>query len=64
VQLQRWNGRRWVTLRHVRLGVRSRAEFRATLPKGRSTLRGAFSINQAGPGYLGATSRTINVTRR
>jgi hypothetical protein len=64
VQLQRWNGLRWVTLRRVRLGVRSRAEFRATLPTGRSTIRSSFSVNQAGPGYLGATSRTIKVTVR
>jgi phosphodiesterase/alkaline phosphatase D-like protein len=64
VQLQRWNGLRWVTLRRVRLGVRSRAEFRATLPAGRSTLRSSFSVNQAGAGYLGATSRTIKLTIR
>jgi hypothetical protein len=64
VQLQRWNGLRWVTLRRVRLGVRSRAEFRATLPTGRSTLRSSFSVNQAGAGYLGAASRTIKVIIR
>lgn len=62
VQLQRWNGVRWVTRRRAKLGVRSRAEFRAVLPKGRSTLRIAFSVNQAGPGYLGATSRVLRVT--
>ena len=62
VQLQRWNGVRWKTVRRARLGLRSRAEFRATLPKGRSTLRIAFSVNQAGAGYLGATSRVLHVT--
>jgi hypothetical protein len=62
VQLQRWNGVRWVTLRRARLGVRSRAEFKATLRKGRSTLRIAFSVNQAGAGYLGATSPVLRVT--
>jgi hypothetical protein len=62
VQLQRWNGSRWVTKRRPRLGSSSRAEFRATLPKGRSTLRAAFSINQAGAGYLGATSNVLKVT--
>ncbi len=62
VQLQRWNGVRWVTLRRARLGSRSRAEFKATLRKGRSTLRIAFSVNQAGAGYLGATSPTLRVT--
>jgi phosphodiesterase/alkaline phosphatase D-like protein len=64
VQLQRWNGVRWTTLRRIRLGGRSRAEFRATLPAGRSTLRSTFSVNQAGPGYLGATSGSIKVTIR
>ena len=63
VQLQRRVGTRWVTVRRVRLGLRSRVEFRATLPKGRSTVRAAFSVNQAGPGYLGGTSRTLRVTR-
>jgi hypothetical protein len=62
VQLQRWNGVRWVTVRRARLGLRSRTEFRATLPKGRSTLRIAFSVNQAGAGYLGAKSPVLRVT--
>ena len=62
VQLQRWNGVRWVTLRRARLGVHSRTEFKATLRKGRSTLRIAFSVNQAGAGYLGATSPVLRVT--
>ena len=38
------------------------AEFRATLPKGASTLRIAFSVNQAGAGYLGGASRPVAVT--
>jgi hypothetical protein len=62
VQLQRWNGVRWLTTRRARLGLRSRVEFRATLPKGRSTLRIAFSVNQAGAGYLGALSPVLKVT--
>jgi hypothetical protein len=45
----------------VRLGLRSRVEFRATLPTGRSTVRAAFSVNQAGAGYLGGTSRSLTV---
>jgi hypothetical protein len=32
------------------------------LPKGRSRLRIAFSVNQAGAGFLGATSRVLTVT--
>ena len=43
VQLQRRRAGRWVTIKRVQLGIRSRAEFRATLPKGTSTLRIAFS---------------------
>ncbi|MGZ4372114.1 MAG: hypothetical protein ACXVRQ_07950, partial [Gaiellaceae bacterium] len=64
VQLQRRVGSRWVTVRRVRLGIHSRAEFRAALPKGRSTVRAAFSINQAGAGFLGGVSRTVTLTRR
>ncbi len=62
VQLQRRSGTHWTTIRRVRLGVRSRAELKATLPKGRSTLRAALSINQAGAGFLGGTSRLLAVT--
>ena len=62
VQLQRQRNGRWVTIKRVRLGARSRIEFRATLPKGRSTVRVAFSVNQAGAGFLGGTSRAITVT--
>ena len=62
VQLQRKVGSRWVTVKRVRLGLRSRVEFRATLPKGRSTVRAAFSVNQAGAGYLGGTSRAVSVS--
>jgi hypothetical protein len=62
VQLQRRKNGRWVTIKRVRLGIRSRAEFRATLPKGSSTLRIAFSVNQAGAGYLGGSSRPLTVT--
>jgi hypothetical protein len=64
VQLQRHRGTRWSTIKRVRLGARSRAEFKVTLPKGTSKLRIAFSVNQAGNGFLGAFSRTISVTRR
>lgn len=62
VQLQRRTVHGWSTIRRVGLDVRSRAEFRATLPKGRSTLRIAFSVNQAGPGYLGSISKVLTVT--
>jgi hypothetical protein len=62
VQRRRTNGK-WQTLKRVRLNPRSSATFKATLPKGRSTLRIALSVNQAGAGFLGATSRTILVRR-
>jgi hypothetical protein len=62
VQLQRRVGTHWKTVRQVRLGVRSLAEFKAALPKGRSTLRAAFSVNQAGAGFLGGLSRPLTVT--
>jgi phosphodiesterase/alkaline phosphatase D-like protein len=64
VQLQRRTSLGWRTVKRVRLGVRSRIEFRATLPKGRSTLRVAFSVNQAGTGYLGGFSKSLSLTRR
>jgi hypothetical protein len=65
VQLQRRTAAgRWVTIKRVRLGVGSRVEFKAVLPRGRSVLRVAISVNQAGAGYLGGKSRTIVVQRR
>ncbi len=64
VQLQRRTAAgTWVTVKRVRLGARSRAEFKATLPHGVSSLRMAISVNQAGAGYLGGKSRTIVVVR-
>jgi len=64
VQLQRRSAPgRWITIRRVRLNRRSAALFRVTLPRGRSDLRIAMSVNQAGAGYLGGFSRTIVVRR-
>jgi hypothetical protein len=65
VQLQRRTATgRWVTIKRLRLNGRSAATFRpatfrASLPRGASTLRIAMSVNQAGAGYLGGFSRTI-----
>jgi hypothetical protein len=53
----------WVTVKQVRLGSRSGAVFRLTLPRGTSRLRIAMSVNQAGAGYLAGFSRTIAVRR-
>src|SRR5213083_658499 len=54
----------WVTLKRVRLGGKSTAVFRLTLPKGKSRIRVAMSVNQAGAGYLAGYSPTITVRRR
>ena len=60
VQLQRRSATGcWITIKRVRLNGRSAALIRATLPRGRSTLRIAMSVNQAGTGYLGAFSDTF-----
>jgi hypothetical protein len=60
VQLQRRSGLgQWVIIKRVKLGSGSSAIFRAAVQKGTSSLRIAFSVNQAGAGYLGSTSRTI-----
>jgi plastocyanin len=54
----------WVTLKRVRLGGKSTAVFRLRLPKGKSRIRVAMSVNQAGAGYLAGFSPTITVRRR
>jgi len=54
----------WVTLKKVRLGGQSSAVFKLTLPTGKSRIRVAMSINQAGAGYLAGFSPTITVRRR
>src|SRR5262249_52560210 len=57
VQLQRRVAGRWVTVARARLNSLSGATFARGLPKGRSTIRVAMSVNQAGAGYLGGKSR-------
>ena len=61
VQLQRRSSTgQWVTLKRLHLNTSSTVVFPAKLlPKGTSTVRIAFSVNQAGAGYLGGISRTI-----
>jgi hypothetical protein len=64
VQLQRLRSGRWITVRRTRLNARSSATIGAgALPRGRSTIRIAMSVNQAGPGYLAGFSRTIGYRR-
>jgi hypothetical protein len=64
VQVQKQVNGHWSTIRRVRLGARSRMEFRLALRPGRATLRAAISVNQAGVGYLGSTSRALTFTVR
>ncbi len=64
VQLQVQSRGRWKTVARERLNPNSSATFLATkLPAGHSSLRIAFSVNQAGPGYLAGFSRTLGYTR-
>jgi lipoyl-dependent peroxiredoxin len=60
VQPQRSSGGRWRTIERVRLNRYFAVIFRPRLARGRSTLRVAMSINQAGAGYLAGFSRTIS----
>lgn len=53
----------WRTIVRRRLGSGSSTVFTTSLRRGRSTLRIAFSVNQAGGGYLGGFSRAISVRR-
>jgi plastocyanin len=54
----------WVTVKKVRLGRNSSSAFQMALPRGRSRVRIAMSVNQAGAGYLAGFSPTITVRRR
>jgi plastocyanin len=60
VTFQRLNSfGQWVSIKKVTLNSSGAQRFKATLPKGLNRLRIAMSINQAGAGYLGAYSKTI-----
>jgi len=64
VQLQRLVDGHWVTLRRARLDASGATSFRSSLlPPGRSTIRVAISVNQAGPGYLAGFSRRLGYRR-
>ncbi len=59
VKLQRATPGGWTTLTKLTLGKGSAAPVpSAVLPYGKSRLRAAMSVNQAGMGYLGSYSRT------
>jgi plastocyanin len=65
VTLQRLNSfGQWVSLKKVTLNSSGAQRFKVKLPKGLNRLRIAMSINQAGAGYLGAFSKTIQYRRR
>ncbi|HEX4519127.1 MAG TPA: hypothetical protein VH063_06050 [Gaiellaceae bacterium] len=64
VQLQAVVHGHWKTVARERLNLNSSATFLSTLlPVGHSSLRIAFSVNQAGPGYLAGFSRRLAYTR-
>ncbi|MGZ8687912.1 MAG: hypothetical protein ACXWZP_05730 [Gaiellaceae bacterium] len=54
----------WVTVKRVRLNDLSRARFTLVLSPGPHRLRIAFSVNQAGVGYLGALSKEVRWVQR
>jgi hypothetical protein len=54
----------WRTVARARLGSGSSATFHPALPRGRSTLRVAMSVNQIGSGYLAGFSPAVSVRRR
>ena len=58
VKLQQRSSGSWRTLAQMPLDSHSNAIF--TKPLGTSTIRIAMSVNQAGPGFLGATSRILS----
>jgi hypothetical protein len=65
VQLQRRTpGGAWITIARAHLNAGSNAILRPSLKRGRRTLRIAFSVNQAGAGYLAGFSRAISIRRR
>jgi hypothetical protein len=64
VQLQRRRADgSWVTIARARLNRASNAVLHPRVRHGRSTLRIALSVNQAGPGYLAGFSRSITIRR-
>ena len=65
VQLQRLANGRWRTLAYRHLTPGSNAIFpAASLPHGRSRIRIAMSVNEAGPGLLAGFSRTMTYQRK
>jgi plastocyanin len=64
VWVQRHTVYGWHSVKRVFLNGRSRAVFRVTLPKGRSTLRLVMPAGQAGAGYVAGLSRSLFVTHR
>jgi len=57
IQLQRRSGGGWTTIARTKLGRHSTAVIVRSLPAG--TIRLAMSVNQAGAGYLGATTHAL-----
>jgi hypothetical protein len=59
VELQRQDGSVWTTIAKAKLGMHSSAVFAAPISTGTETVRIAMSVNQAGSGFLGATSNPL-----
>lgn len=61
IQFQRLNAAtgQWVTLKKVMLNRLSAGRIVLTLPKGVNQLRLAMSVNEAGPGFLGAITKPL-----
>jgi hypothetical protein len=57
VKLQQLSNHAWRTVAQMRLNSHSEATF--AVPLTTSTIRVAFSVNEAGKGYLGGTSHTL-----
>lgn len=65
VRLQRLSSfGEWVSIGYARLNASSTYVFHPRLPRGLSRLRATLSVNQAGAGYLGGTSRIISYRKR
>ena len=65
VQLQRLGAHGWKTVARSRLATGSTTTFHTrVLPTGRSTIRVAMSVNQAGRGYLAGFSGALVSTHR
>jgi len=64
VYVQRQGAYGWTNVKRIYLSSTSRASFHLLLKKGRSVLRLALPLTQAGPGYVASTSRMLAIVKR